>query len=312
MPGLQDIIGSEGYRCLQPTLWRHLSQQDAMQTLHSDMPWCFQPPDTACESSISHRLDTTATRATCTQISDMRPEIKPKQKTFSAIRWKKSIFIFTWLWFSLILYCHQYRSVKPWCPFLHPSGSARIMRCPIINRLPIMRKSHTHRRREFMAHRQTYKVWNTHQSVEGNCPYSVCMFTVCLPLSGTAGVGHSGAWGMREITQLRYVQMAPLKHWLLSPTQGREWEIESVRGEKRKWQGKEWRTRQIERTAKSHWFRPKCNIDFKIKNTGFMYDWHICIALSLLIYVIQVNEHFTSNSNILILNLGLNIYLSVP
>ncbi len=43
-----------------------------------------------------------------------------------------------------------------------------------------------------------------------------------------------------------------------------------------------------------------------------MYDWHICIALSLLIYVIQVNEHFKSNSNILILNLGLNIYLSVP
>jgi len=94
-----------------------------------------------------------------------------------------------------------------------------------------MRKSQTHRHTEFMAHRQTHTVHGREIPLQ-----RLYALSLSLSLSGTAGVRHNGAWGMTEITQLRYVQMAPLKHWVLCPTQGRDWES---RGEKQKWQGKE-------------------------------------------------------------------------
>ncbi len=102
-----------------------------------------------------------------------------------------------------------------------------------------MRKSHAHRiDTESSWLRDKHIKSETHISLWKGKALTASVCSLSLSLSGAAGVGHSGAWGMREITQLRCVQMAPLKHWLLSPTQGTEWEIESVRGEKRKWQGK--------------------------------------------------------------------------
>lgn len=146
-------------------LYEGISQQDVMQTLHSDMPWCFQPLDTACVWTPL-KLEQRAQRfQTCNRKSNPN-----RRHSFQLAL------------ISLMLYCHQYRSVKPWCPFLHKSGSARIMRCPIINRLQIMRKSHTHRRIESSWLIDKHIKSETHISLwKGNAPTaSVCSLSVSL------------------------------------------------------------------------------------------------------------------------------------